>query len=239
MDLKSIKKKNLYEEIVYQIIQFTQNENLKPGDKLPPENKLMDLFDVSKTSVREALNILATRGIIEKRPGVGSILKEVTGSVFVENIANRLIMGEQALREILEFRRVIEVEAAGLAAERATKEQINKLREAHLNLIKANENGGIGIEEDYLFHYIIIISSGNSIFSSIFDTISTRFFEAIKITKNQSVMLSQQYITDTHKEHQKILEAIEAKDAYAARSEMLEHLQKNEQKLWSNELKFS
>ncbi|MED4205894.1 FadR/GntR family transcriptional regulator [Neobacillus mesonae] len=236
MNLTSIQKKSLSEGIVIQIIQYIRNENLKAGDKLPSEDRLVEKFHVSKTAVREALSILASKGILEKRPGVGSILKEVTGSMLVEDLTTQLIINKQSLREILEFRRVIEVEAAGLAAERATEEQMIKIKEAHLELIYQNQNGEIGIQEDYRFHYLIVVSSNNSIFETIFNTISSRIFEAIKITKKQSVMLSQQYITETHEEHQRITDAILSKDPNSARLEMLNHLHKNEEKLWNNEL---
>jgi len=238
MSLKSIQKKSLYEEIVQQVIQYIKNENLSPGDKLPSEDKLVALFQVSKTAVREALSILASKGIIEKRPGVGSIIQEITGSTFVENITTQLIFNQQSLQEILEFRRVMEVEATGLAAQRATKEQMKKIKKAHLDLIAVNNKGEIGIDEDFNFHYQIIVASNNSIYKTIFDAISPKIFEAIKITKKQSLMLSQSYITATHQEHEAILNAILAKDVNKARSEMLNHLQKNEEKLWSNELVF-
>lgn len=236
MSLKIIQKKNLYEEIVDQIIIYINNEKLEPGDKLPSEDKLAAKFKVSKTAVREALSILASKGIIKKRPGVGSIIQVVNGSTFVEGVTTQLIFNQQSLREILEFRRVIEVEAAGLTAERATKEQAAKIQAAHLELINKNKSGEIGIQEDFDFHYQIIVSSNNSIFLTVFDAISPKILEAIKISKNQSVMLSQQYITDTHEEHERILNAILSGDANKARMEMSAHLQKNEEKLWNNEL---
>ncbi|MBP1154271.1 MULTISPECIES: FadR/GntR family transcriptional regulator [unclassified Paenibacillus] len=236
MTFQSIRKKNLYEEIVSQLIQYVQREGMKPGDKLPTENELVDMFQVSKTAVREALSVLAAKGMLEKKAGVGSILKEVTGSTFVDQITNHLIVGEQSLREILEFRRAIEVEAASLSAERASSEQIEAIENAHLQLIDMNRKGGIGIDEDFRFHYLIIMSSGNSIYESIFDFISGRFLEAIKISKTQSKELSKRYLEEAHGEHERILRAIKARDPEEARLAMLEHLQKNETKIWSHEL---
>jgi GntR family transcriptional repressor for pyruvate dehydrogenase complex len=127
MAFEVIKKKNLYEEIVTQIIRYIQEKNIKPGDKLPSENDLVEIFKVSKTAVREALSVLAAKGILEKRPGVGSILKVLTGSTFIEPITSKLIAEEQTLREILEFRRGIEIESVALAAERANEEQLEAI----------------------------------------------------------------------------------------------------------------
>ena len=238
MSLKSIQKKSLYEEIVYQIVQYIKDEKLAPGDKLPSEDKLVEVFKVSKAAVREALSILASKGIVEKKPGVGSILQEVSGTTFIENITTQLIINQQTLQEILDFRRIVEVEAAGLAAERASKEQISSIKKAHTNLINKNQQDQIGIKEDFYFHYHIIVSSNNSIFLSIFDAISPKIFEAIKITKKQSVLLSRQYVIEAHEEHERILNAIICRDPHQARQEMLHHLLKNEEKLWTNELTF-
>jgi GntR family transcriptional repressor for pyruvate dehydrogenase complex len=232
----SIKKKSLYEEIVSQVIRYIQEKNIKPGDKLPSENELVEIFKVSKTAVREALSVLAAKGILEKRPGVGSILKELTGSTFIEPITSKLIVEEQSLREILEFRRGIEIESVALAAERANEEQLEAIENAHLELIEVNRNGGIGIEEDYRFHYLIIISSGNSIYETIFDLISPKFLEAMKIGKNQSKKISERYIQEAQEEHERIVKALKNRDPVEARIAMLEHLQKNEIKIWNNEL---
>lgn len=236
MAFESIKKKSLYEEIVSQLIRYIQKEKLQPGDRLPSENELIEVFQVSKTAVREALSVLAARGILEKRPGVGSIVKEVSGATFVDQITNKLIVGEKALNEILEFRRGIEVEAAALAAERATAEQLSAIENAHQELIETNANGGIGIEEDYRFHYLIIISSGNSIYEQIFDLISPHFLEAMKISKTQSKKVSERYLKESHEEHEKILQAIKNRNPDEARRLTLEHLQKNEEKIWSHHL---
>jgi GntR family transcriptional regulator, transcriptional repressor for pyruvate dehydrogenase complex len=234
--LRNIKKRNLYEEIISEIIQYIQEENIKPGDKLPTENEFVEIFQVSKTAIREALSVLVAKGIIEKRSGVGSILKEINGSKVIEPFTQKLMMEEQTLKEILEFRRGIEIEATALAAQRASREQLEAIENAHLELIEVNHNGGIGIEEDYRFHSLIIISSGNSIYQTIFDMISPKFLEALRVSKNQSKRLSKSYLEDTHQEHERILNALKKRDAVEARLAMLDHLEKNETKIWNHDL---
>jgi GntR family transcriptional regulator, transcriptional repressor for pyruvate dehydrogenase complex len=236
MAFKNIKKKNLYEEIISQIIEYVKDEQLKPGDKLPTENEFVEIFQVSKTAVREALSVLVAKGMIEKKSGFGSILKGIDSETFIEPITQELRMEKQTLKEILEFRRGIEIEAAALAAQNATMEQLEAIENAHLALIETNANGEIGIEEDYRFHSLIIISSGNSIYEAIFDKISPTFFEALKVSKNQSNKLSKLYLKEAHQEHQRILDALKQKNVAEARLAMLDHLQKNEMKIWNNEL---
>ncbi len=236
MPFESIKKKSLYEEIVSRIILYIQKEDIKPGDKLPSENELIEEFQVSKTAVREALSVLAARGIIEKRPGVGSLLKETNGATFVDQITNKLIVDKNSLKDILEFRRGIEVEAAALAAQRATNEQLYAIEEAHLKLIEVNDRGEIGIKEDFNFHQFIILASGNKMYEKIFDFIAPYFLEAIKISKTQSKQISERYFRESHEEHQKIIEALYDRNVNQARISALEHLQNNEHKIWSHRL---
>lgn len=197
---------------------------------------MVKIFGVSKTAIREALSVLVAKGIIEKKAGVGSILKERNSLDLFETATQQLKMQRQTLQEVLEFRRGIEVEAAALAANRASEEQLQAIENAHRELIEINTNGGLGIEEDYRFHYLIILATGNYIFETMFDAIAPHYFETIKISKTQSHRLSKHYFQEAHTEHQAILNALRSKDGEKARIAMLKHLLNNEAKIWSNDL---
>lgn len=238
MAFKIINRKKLYEEIVAQIVDYIQKEKLRPGDKLPSEDELTDSFKVSKTVVREALSVLAAKNIIEKKPGIGSLVKKINGATMLDQVTNKLIMGKETLKEILEFRRGMEIESAALAAERITDEELKAIIEANQQLIETNAKGGLGIEEDFLFHYLIILSSHNSIYERMFDIMSPYFLEAVKITKLQSKSLSYHYLKVAYEEHLEIIKALKEKDVHNARLCFYEHLKKNEEKLWNNHLEF-
>ncbi len=236
MEFRNIKKRNLYEEITNHIVRFVDEHGLQPGDKLPTENEMVKIFGVSKTAIREALSVLAAKGIIEKKAGVGSILIERNSLDLLEKATHQLKMQKQTLQEVLEFRRGIEVEAAAFAAQRATEEQLQAIENAHRELIEINNNGGVGIEEDYRFHYLIILATGNSFYETMFDVIAPHYFEAIKISKIQSHRLSNHYLQEAHTEHQAILNALKSNDEETARIAMRNHLLNNETKIWSNDL---
>ncbi|KKI85128.1 FadR/GntR family transcriptional regulator [Shouchella clausii] len=235
MEFKSIKKRNLYEEIMTYIFDYIAEYKLRPGDKLPTENEFVQMYGVSKTAVREALSVLAAKGVIEKKSGVGSIVRNANGNGMLEPVTQKLMMEEQTLKEVLEFRRGIEVESAALAAQRATPEQIEAIENANVQLIEANERGEAGIEEDYRFHYLIILATGNSFYETMFDFIAPTFFKAMKVSKNQSKRVSDTFLKEAQIEHDDILQAIKTRDVAKARACMLDHLMKNEKKLWSNE----
>lgn len=182
MTLKPIKKKRLFEEIIVAIEQYIEAENFQPGDRLPSENELAIIFNVSKTAVREAMSVLHANVIIETRPGSGIYLKDTHGESLVLRVTYNL-MEKSELQEMLEFRRGLEVEAAGLAAVRGSEQDFQSIQQAHRKLVEANEAGSVGIDEDYSFHYQIILVSHNSLYKDVFIAVSEKLKEGMRISK--------------------------------------------------------
>jgi len=232
MALKPIKKKRLFEEIIIAIEQFIREENIQPGERLPSENELAAIFNVSKTAVREAMSVLNANGIIETRPGAGIFLKDIQGETIVNRVTVNL-MEKAQLQEILEFRRGLEVEATALATLRGTDEDFLKIKQAHENLVAANQAGRIGVREDYLFHYSIILASHNSIYKDVFDAVSEKLEEGIRISKMQSMQIPGRF-TQGYKEHEEIINSLLLRDPELAAKAMRNHLVRNEKKIWSN-----
>lgn len=230
--MKPIKKRRLFEEVILAIEDYIIDNNIKPGDKLPSENELASIFNVSKTAIREALSILQVNAITETRSGAGTFLKDIQGETIGERVTRNL-MDKIQLREILEFRRGLEIEAVALAAVRATPKHIEAIREAHLALVEANEQHIIGVNEDYQFHYSIILAAQNSIYTEVFSQISQQFEEGLRISKMQSARNPELFIKGNN-EHEKILEAIIERKPEDASSLMRNHLIRNEEKIWGN-----
>jgi GntR family transcriptional repressor for pyruvate dehydrogenase complex len=232
LSLKPIKKKRLFEEIILAIEQYIKNEDIKPGGKLPSENELSTIFEVSKTAVREAMSVLQANGLIEKRTGAGIFLKELDGNNSVSERLFKSLFQNSQIIEVLEFRRGIEVEAVSLAALRATVNDIKKIKRAHEKLIIEYKEGRLGLEEDYNFHYAIILASHNSIYKDVFNKIASKFEEGMRISKLQSAKVPGRF-EQTNKEHEDILMAITKKDPELAAEAMRHHLLENERKIWS------
>ncbi|MBP1933881.1 FadR/GntR family transcriptional regulator [Ammoniphilus resinae] len=232
MALKPIKKRRLFEEIIVAIEQYIREENIQPGERLPSENELAAIFNVSKTAVREAMSVLNANGIIETRPGAGIFLKDIHGETIVNRVTVNL-MEKGQLQEILEFRRGLEVEATALATLRGTEEDFQEIKKAHENLVTANREGRIGVREDYLFHYSIILASHNSIYKDVFDAVSEKLEEGIRISKMQSMQIPGRF-TQGYKEHEEIINSLLLRDPELASKAMRNHLVRNEQKIWSN-----
>jgi len=124
-----VKTKKVYMKIVEQIRDLIKEGRLKPGDKLPPEQILAEKFGTSRPSVREALSALEILGITESRGGKGNFIKDNLDTPLYEQ-KYRELEEEESPFEILEARKAVETEIVGLAAKKATKEDIVSIRES-------------------------------------------------------------------------------------------------------------
>ena len=99
----------------------------KPGERLPSENELAEIFQVSRVSIRQALQALSAQGLIETRIGDGSFISQPSIGTFMQDVIPDVYLADDSLQAVLEFRRVFEGPVAELAATRATDEQISQL----------------------------------------------------------------------------------------------------------------
>jgi GntR family transcriptional repressor for pyruvate dehydrogenase complex len=232
VSLKPIKKKRLFEEIILAIEEYIKIEKIMPGDKLPSENELSSIFEVSKTAVREAMSVLQANGLIEKRTGAGIFLKKMEGNRSVSERLLENLFKNSEIHEILEFRRGIEIEAASIAAVRATEEDLLKIKQAHEKLIEVNKSGGLGLQEDFMFHYSIILASHNKIYKEVFNKVAHKFEEGMRLSKLQSSNVPGRFV-QAYKEHEEILKAMDKKDSRLTAEAMRHHLLENERKIWN------
>ncbi|MGH2395301.1 MAG: FadR/GntR family transcriptional regulator, partial [Candidatus Limnocylindria bacterium] len=124
MGIEPIKSTRIYEEIVRQIKTMIAEGRLKSGDQLPPERDLASKFVVSRTSVREALRALESLGFVEIRPGEGTFVRQVSVEELIEPLALVLAAQREAIGDLFEARRLLEPAIAGLAARRATPDEV-------------------------------------------------------------------------------------------------------------------
>ena len=108
MELKTVQTQKIYKNIVEQIVDLIHDGSLKCGDKLPPERSLAEMLNVSRTSVREALKVMEIMGIIEIRPGEGSIVSYFNVQPFLSMVWPVIIANENTERDLLEFRKILE-----------------------------------------------------------------------------------------------------------------------------------
>ena len=121
-EFKPIKTKKIYEEIVEQLRELISTGTFNPGDKLPSERDMAQMLGVSRASVREAVVALQAMGVLDVKPGEGTFVSASMNSEMIEPLALVLSVERNPLAQLMEVRRILEAEAAALAAQRATEQ---------------------------------------------------------------------------------------------------------------------
>jgi len=218
-----VKTKKVYMKIVEQIRNLIKEGRLKPGDKLPPEQILAEKFGTSRPSVREALSALEILGITESRGGKGNFIKDNLDTPLYEQ-EFRELEEEESPFEILEARKAVETEIVGLAAKKATKEDIVSIRES-LDKMKSAMTNIPGIMEfDREFHINIAKAAHNSLLFSMMTYLVDLLKEKLWINLKEKSWSIPGRPQKYFEEHTEIFNAIKNKDSKGARKRMYDHL---------------
>ena len=140
------------DKIIRQIRELITSGQLKPGDKLPPERKLVEKLGVGRTSVRDALKKLEFYGILKTLPQSGTIVAGLGIAALEGLITDVLKMENSDFRSLVETRVLLETESAKLAAQRRTWEDLQKIQNALDTYEKKVEQNEQAVEEDLIFH---------------------------------------------------------------------------------------
>jgi GntR family transcriptional regulator, transcriptional repressor for pyruvate dehydrogenase complex len=213
--------RGLTHEVVDRIAADIRNGKLRPGARLPTEQEMMAALGVSRTVVREAVAALRAEGLVATRQGVGAFVREdARARPFRIDSDGLGSIGE--VLNVMELRTGIEIEAAGLAAERAGPSDIDSISAALDAIDGAIDRGELAIDEDFAFHHGIAEATGNPQFP--------RFLEFLGriIIPRQSVRVAtprpRAYLRAIQAEHRRIFEAIRRRNAGAAQEAMRRHL---------------
>ncbi|MCO1599960.1 FadR/GntR family transcriptional regulator [Desulfosporosinus nitroreducens] len=223
MILKPIRTRKIYEQIVDQIGQLVAQGQLKPGDRLPSERELVERFQVSRASIREAISALEMMGLIEVRSGEGTYIRQVNIESVVTPLAWMLFIEKDTDLELYEARKILEVQAAGLAAERAEENEICEMFEALEVMRRDLELYHLGEEADHNFHYAIARATHNKILFRLMNTLSDTMRKTLKSSRSK-LYEHKDTPEKLYREHLFIYEAIKNHDAKKAQKLMLDHL---------------
>ncbi|GAA0178354.1 FadR/GntR family transcriptional regulator [Clostridium sediminicola] len=163
-----IKRVELHESIVNEVKKYIKTNNLEPGDKLPNQLKLSELFGVSRTSLREALRTLQALNVVEIINGRGIFVKEKENHIPILNLENK----KQSLFHIMEVRRAIESLAVKLAAERAEEDDLKEMEKNLVVMLEKANNGENCPEEDKAFHFAIYKATKNPLLMNVVNDIN-------------------------------------------------------------------
>jgi GntR family transcriptional repressor for pyruvate dehydrogenase complex len=213
-----ITRQKTYELVAERLRTLISSRRLGPGDPVPSERELVDLYRVGRSSVREALRMLETQGVIRSGAN-GSFRVAEFGSTLNSSLEFLLSVEAADVGELFETRRILEGEAAALAASRRTKPQVHELAGSIAEMEAGLESEERFITADLRFHLLVAQATRNRVL--------LHLMEAIRALLQRS--LSSSYHIPGSPEraiemHRLILDAIEAKYPEEARQRMQEHV---------------
>jgi GntR family transcriptional regulator, transcriptional repressor for pyruvate dehydrogenase complex len=198
---------------------------LPSGEKLATEQELISQFKVSRTVIREAMASLRSEGLVVSRQGSGVFVADHSASPTFR-ITSDEVRSLVDVQNVLQLRLAVEVEAAGLAAEKRTAEDLAQMRQFLEKIGLSIAAGGLAVDADFAFHRAISTATGNPYFERFM------FFLGPVVIPRQSVRPRSEtadqrrsYLEQVQREHRGIYQAIEQRDVESARLTLRRHLE--------------
>jgi len=215
----SSRGKHLYNGIVERLLGMIQRGELKEGQKIPSERSLAVSFGVSRNCIRQAIQTLSERHILEGRRGDGTYVTRPDETALMESFALVIQAKRDLIREILEFRMLMEPQIAFLAARNINREELDRLKIIICDQERRILAGKEDAELDEAFHLGLVAASKNRIIKQVMDMMN----EILGVSRSESLW------NETRRKasifgHLKIIDALESRDADMAFAAMKEHL---------------
>jgi GntR family transcriptional regulator, transcriptional repressor for pyruvate dehydrogenase complex len=218
----SLRRDKLPQQVADQLQDLILTASLCPGDKLPGERELAERMGVSRTVIREAIRVLSDRGLVKVKSGCGTYVRALShkdAAASIELFLKQRPSG-QSFQHVAEVRRMIEVEAAGLAAERATANDYAKMEAAIQGMASAILDPNRYAEHDVAFHSAVIDATHNDLINVLLGPISDLLAEMVRVSLD-----APRAVEEGLAHHRNILVQIRAGDPIQARQAMRAHVE--------------
>jgi len=218
-DFEPIERSSVAEQVAKKLLDLVRTKNLKPGDQLPPERELATAMQVSRPSVREALRGLQILGVLKVRQGGGIFVSSLEASDLLGPLQLLITLNEDNVNALYESRRLIDGGIGRMAAQRITPEELARLKNL-LVLQRGLLDDPIGFRvSDVEFHRRIAEATENPFLVRVSTSLYILGMEYRRIAAETPGVLSQSF-----RDHEQILAALEARDADAAEAAMVRHM---------------
>lgn len=219
-EFSHLKNMLLAEQVEDQIYNYILDTPVKPGEKLPNEFELAKLFGVGRSTIREAIKLLSSKGVVEVRRGSGTYVLSTTKGMS-DPLGLFPIKDKNTLAfDLVNVRLLLEPGIAEIAAQNATDEDIKRLQKLCKQIEKKIHQGERYIEDDIAFHTCIAESSKNLVVGQLVPIINTAVMMFVNITNKKLT-------EETIMTHRMIVESIANHDPIGAKSAMVMHLNFN------------
>src|SRR5262245_41310982 len=209
------------EQVVSHVRGLIERGEVRPGDRLPAERDLALQIGVSRPTVRAGLRALAAMGVVQSKHGSGTFIPSGPPALSADALGFLAALHGFTRAEMHEARRILEVGAAGLAAERATPDHMATLAEEVTGMFATMSMPQLFFVHDINFHRGVAAASGNPIVASLVEMVSALYYESRRDTAARA---SDRDLRDAADMHRRIYQAIRAHDPLAAREAMQAHL---------------
>jgi DNA-binding FadR family transcriptional regulator len=214
-------QERVFESVAKRLREAIYSGKVMPGDKLPTERDLSQMFNVSRAAIRSALLNLEQSGLIniKKGAGGGSFVQELDFKPVRNSINDLIQLGKASVSELIEIRRILEPEVTYLAALRATKDDLSKMWFS-IEQFEENINEGLALKpSDFDFHVCVAEGSKNNTLTIIMRALRDLIFKAVG-SYNVEMASSQEII----EQHKLIFNAIKAKKPNKAKLSAMKHV---------------
>lgn len=210
------------EEVVGQLREMIHRGDLRPGDRLPPERDLAKKLGVSRPTLRAGIRTLAAIGVLHSKQGAGTFVTDMDESPALDANPLRMMASLHGFtsEEMFEARIAIEMDVAGLAAERASSEHLAAMSEEVAEMFASLDDPQEYLVHDMRYHQTIAAASGNRILTALMNMIATILFETRSKTVHRALDLK-----ESAEYHRQIYRCIRDRNSEAARQMMREHLE--------------
>jgi len=224
IEFDNVKRESITQKIINKISETLLEQDVDPGDKLPSEKELREQFNVSRSTIRQALHVLVSMGIVASKPGKGYYVTEGYRVLLKSNNLQDILSKDDSFFKVLEARRIVGQNVAKLAAQRATEKDFDAMDKA-LDEIKNAEKISDQVRAARVVHLEIAKATNNDVLVGILEQLLVKIEEKAKEAQLHSLA--------AYESHKRLIDKVKKGDMSELEKAVDEHSEELRKKFLS------